>query len=215
MTDIYTPYMASTSDLEAAFRKESRLQPGEVRMLTRILQEAELLPKGRRGGWRQMPELTPVHCAIWLVGLAVTRRSGLRNVAGLRKRIERVLGLVNKRKPEETFGGFMTQLITDYADGRFPELFMPLRILIINDDTNPAAEFAFSDPTREGKDDEYGEVIFVAPEYLAKSKDEIVGQKGTEFADAFVIGAEVLFTFREVFAPERESVGNDGGATAE
>ena len=191
--------MATTSDLEAAFRKESRLKPGEVRMLTRILQDAELLPKGRRGGWRNMPELTPVHCAIWLVGLAVTRRSGLRNVAGLRKRIERVLGLVNKVEPEETFGGFMTQLITDYADGRFHDDFMPLRILIVNDDTRPTAEVAFSNPKRQGKADEYGEVIFVAPEYLAKSEDEIVGQKGTAFADAFVIGAEVLFTFREVF----------------
>ena len=111
--------MATTSDLEAAFRKESRLKPGEVRMLTRILQDAELLPKGRRGGWRNMPELTPVHCAIWLVGLAVTRRSGLRNVAGLRKRIERVLGLVNKREPKTKFGGFLAKLVTDYADARF------------------------------------------------------------------------------------------------
>ena len=204
--------MATTSDLEAAFRKESRLKPGEVRMLTRILQDAELLPKGRRGGWRNMPELTTEHCAIWLVGLAVTRRSGLRNVAGLRKRIERVLGLVNKMEPEETFGGFMAHLITDYADDRYHERFLPLRILIVNDDTNPTAEVAFSDPTRQGKDDEYYEIIFVAPEYLAKSKDEILSQKGTAFADAFVIGAEVLFTFREVFGSEGKSVDNDGGA---
>ncbi len=203
--------MATTSDLEAAFRKEPRLKPGEVRMLTRILQDAELLPKGRRGGWRQMPELTPVHCAIWLVGLAVTRRAGLRNVVGLRKRVEQVLGLVNKVEPETTFGGFLTQLITDYVDARFHDQFMPHRILVINDDTNPTAEVVFSDPTRRGKDDEFGELIFCAPEYLAKSEDEIVDQKGTAFADAFVIGAEVLFTFREVFAPERESVDTDGG----
>ena len=179
--------------------------------MTRILQDAELLPKGRRGDWRQMPELTAVHCAIWLVGLAVTRRAGLRNVAGLRKRVERVLGLVNKVDRETTFGGFLARLITDYVDARFHERFMPIRILIVNDDTNPIAEVAFSDPTRRDKDDEYGEIIFVAPEYLAKSADEIVGQKGTEFADAFVIGAEVLFIFREVFAPEGKSVDNDGG----
>ncbi len=207
--------MATTSDLEAAFRKEPRLRSGEVRQLTRILQDAELLPKGRRGGWRQMPELTPVHCAIWLVGLAVTRRAGLRNVAGLRKRIERVLGLVNKVKPEDTFGGFLEQLITDYVGGRFNGRFMPMRILIVNDDTDPAAEVLFSDSTRLGKDDEYGELIFVTPEYLAKSADELVDQKGTKFADAFVIGAEVLFTFHEVFAPEGELVDNDGGATSE
>ncbi len=157
-----------------------------------------------------MPELTAEHCAIWLVGLAVTRRAGLRNVAGLRKRIERVLGLVNKVEPEITFGSFLARLITDYVDGRFHERFLPLRILIVNDDTNPTAEVAFSDPTRRGKGNEFGEILFGAPEYLAKSADEIVGQKGIEFADAFVIGAEVLFTFREVFEPEGESVDNDG-----
>ena len=54
-----------------------------------------------------------------------------------------------------------------------------------------------------------------ATEYLAKYVAAICGQKGSAFADDFVIGAEILFTFRVVVAPAGELVDNDGGATAE
>ncbi len=88
--------MASVKDLENVFGREERLTPGAVRQLTRLLQEGDILPRARQGVSRgPLPELTARHCAAWLVGLAVTRRAGLRrNVGDAAARVKRFLELV-------------------------------------------------------------------------------------------------------------------------
>ena len=200
--------MATVKDLERVFNAEPRLTPGTVRMVTRLLQDGGILPKVRQGKGRgPLPQIDGRHCAAWLVGLAVTRRSGLRNVADATERVKRVMGLVDRADDFPTFGETLAGQIVYYINGEWDENVVPLRILIVNDETAPWAEITFSIKELKGKPDEFTEVIFVTPEQRAKTKKEIIAearQEHTEFSDAFVIGAEVLFNFRDVFDREEE-----------
>ncbi len=194
--------MTSVKDLEAVFGAEPRLTKGEVRYVTRILQDGGILPKTTRGAWRNMPELTVQHCAAWLIGLAVTRRSGLRSVSAAADRVKRFMGLVSYQDPSLKFGDLLAKLIADYVNGEWSDDWLPLRFLIVNDDAEPRAELAYVDKTSE----EFSDFVFVTPKVLAKTEKEFVSQIHTEFADAFVIGAEVLCLFREVFDREETAV---------
>ncbi len=193
--------MASVKDLEAVFAAEPRLTPGAVRQLTRLLQEGDLLPRTKRGASRgPLPELTPQHCAAWLVGLAVTRRSGARrNIKEAVRRINQVLGLVaGGIQPRLSFGDLLAKLIADYVNEQWSDEWRPLRLTFINDPVEPTVELKMAVNDEDGVE-KFEEQTFVTPEYLEKTKQEITAQDWTEFSDAFVIGAEVLFLFQKVF----------------
>lgn len=192
--------MASVKDLEAVFGAEPRLTPGAVRQLTRVLQEGGLLPRAKRGSRGPLPELTPQHCAAWLVGLAVTRRSGARrNIKEAVRRINQVLGLVaGGVQPRLSFGDLLAKLIVDYVNQQWSDEWRPLRLTFINDPMEPTVELKLAVVDADGAE-QFEEQVFVTREYLKKTKKEIVGQDWTEFSDAFVIGAEVLFLFHKVF----------------
>lgn len=192
--------MASVKDLEAVFGAEPRLTPGAVRQLTRVLQEGGLLPRAKHGSRGPLPELTPQHCAAWLVGLAVTRRSGARrNIKEAVRRINQVLGLVaGGVQPRLSFGDLLAKLIVDYVNQQWSDEWRPLRLTFINDPMEPTVELKLAVVDGDGAE-QFEEQVFVTREYLKKTKKEIVGQDWTEFSDAFVIGAEVLFLFHKVF----------------
>lgn len=69
--------MATVVDLIRTLEATSGMGEEEIRFAVRIAQDVGVLPKAKRGGWRDMPALTPGHVADFLMLLAGTR--GARN----------------------------------------------------------------------------------------------------------------------------------------
>ena len=195
--------MATLKDLERVFNAEPRLTPGTVRMITRLLQDGGILPKVRRGfGRGPQPQITAEHCAAWLVGLAVTRRSGLRNVADATERVKRVMKLVSPVLKPATFGENLAGLIQNYIDGTHHEKRIVHRILIANDEVSPWAEFLVSVREQEEDEPDFKDAIFREPKAWAEMEESDGSRKPIQFTDAFVINSEVFWRFREIFKQE-------------
>ena len=191
--------MASVKDLEIVFGQEERLTPGAVRQLTRLLQDGGILPKAKRGASRgPLPELTAYHCAAWLVGLAVTRRAGLRrNVDAAAARVKRFLELVQWMGDGRCFGDVLEEHIEMHISGGIWPGFTPDRITFLNDDTLPRVEILMRGDPREDKG--YQVLSFVTPEEKREASERYPKLGHTDFTDAFIIDATVLSRFHEVF----------------
>ena len=101
---------------------------------------------------------------------------------------------------------FLADQISFFVNDGWSNVFRPLRFHIINDEAEPWVEVSFYFPGQNGEADEFpSHLVFVTPEERAKTNEGIISQEQhTEFSDSFVIGAEVLFNFREVFDREEE-----------
>ena len=84
--------MATTKDLSNLIDRV--MGEGQGPFLVRICQDAGLLPKAKRGGWRSMAQLTPDHVADFIIAVAGTRASGKRNANGAKRAIEMFASLV-------------------------------------------------------------------------------------------------------------------------
>jgi hypothetical protein len=79
--------MATTKDLSELIDRE--MGRGQGPFLIRICQDAGLLPKAKRGGWRSMEQLTAEQLAGFVIAVAGTRAAGARNANGARAAVER------------------------------------------------------------------------------------------------------------------------------
>ena len=68
--------MGTTKDLSNFLDEE--MGKGQGPFLVRTFQDADILPRVKRGGYRSMVHLTPEHLADVVIALAVTRQSGQR-----------------------------------------------------------------------------------------------------------------------------------------
>ncbi len=138
--------MATTKDLSNLIDRE--MGKGQGPFLVRICQDAGLLPKAKRGGWRSMEQLTAEQLADFVIAVAGTRAVGERNANGARAAIERFAALACDWEDWEDGRGVRT-LREDIAyflgKSRYKleieaDSFSPLWILFINDSRGPWAE---------------------------------------------------------------------------
>ncbi len=101
--------MATTKDLSELIDRE--MGEGQGPFLVRICQDAGLLPKVKRGGWRSMEQLTPEQLADFVIAIAGTRAVGKRNANGARAAVERFAGLVNVRSGRKTLRDTLAALL--------------------------------------------------------------------------------------------------------
>lgn len=88
--------MASVIDLYTKLAEDPHLDFGTLRHVSREMQRAGILPKGRRGGGRGSPRITPQHCALFLLGLA-----GTSNWGDAGKTAKKMAKLVRRKYGEE------------------------------------------------------------------------------------------------------------------
>ncbi len=126
--------MATTKDLSALIDRE--MGKGQGPFLVRICQDARLLPKVRRGGWRSMKELTPERLADFVIAIAGTRAVGERNANGARAAVERFAGLVNVRSGKKTLRDTLAALLQN----GMPNDVSRLSVLFVNHPDRPEVE---------------------------------------------------------------------------
>ena len=105
--------MATVRDLYTKVSEETALEFEECRHLCRMMQQAGLLPKGRRGGWKDAPHVSAGDCAYFLLALAGTRNARTRTEKGVIESVERLGSLV-------------------WRDGRYRETLLERLTLILN-----------------------------------------------------------------------------------
>ena len=79
--------MATTKDLSKLMDRE--MGKGQGPFLVRIFQDADILPRVKRGGFRAMEHLTPEHLADVVMALAATRPAGQRTWQAAKAGVER------------------------------------------------------------------------------------------------------------------------------
>ena len=133
--------MATTKDLSNLIDQE--MGKGQGPFLVRICQDAGLLPKVKRGGWRTMKQLTAEHLADFVIAVAGTRAVGERNANGARVAVERFAPLIcgeeglDARTLREDIADFLTQYRDNLEIGGG---YFLVWILFINDSLMPEAE---------------------------------------------------------------------------
>lgn len=105
--------MASVIDLYTRLAEDPHLDFGMLRHVSREMQRDGILPKGRRGGGRGSPRITPQHCALFLLGLA-----GTSNWGDAGKTAKKLANLVRREYGEEktTLLHDLVQTIQDHRD---------------------------------------------------------------------------------------------------
>lgn len=83
--------MATTKDLSELLDRE--MGKGQGPFLVRTFQDADILPRVRRGGFRAMVKLTPEHLADVVMALAATRQAGQRTWKAAKAGVERLAPL--------------------------------------------------------------------------------------------------------------------------
>ena len=175
--------MATTKNLSELIDRE--MGKGQGPFLVRICQDAGLLPKAKRGGWRSMEQLTVDHLADFIIAMAGTRAVGERNANSARAAVERFAPLTMDWRGEHgvrTLREDIANFLGQYRDkqeivgGRDFEW-----ILFINDERHPEVEIRLS----ASDEDEHG----VAPNY---GNPETEGQK-SKVREAVVIEGSLLF----------------------
>ena len=134
--------MATVRDLYTKVSEETTLEFEECRHLCRTMQQAGLLPKGRRGGWKDAPEITHADCARFMVALAVTRTSGSRTVERVRERVENFSALIWRDPPgyRETLLERLVMIVQYEMD---LTSISPMRIAFWDDDVWPTVEMEY------------------------------------------------------------------------
>ena len=132
--------MATTKDLAKLIDRE--MAPGQGPFLVRICQDAGLLPKVKRGGWRAMEQLTAEHLADFVIAVAGTRAVGERNANGARTAFERFSPLTCEwEKGRHTLREDLSNFLGQYRDKlEIGDGYSFSRMLFINDSQDPKAE---------------------------------------------------------------------------
>lgn len=134
--------MSTTKDLSQLIDRE--MGKGQGPFLIRICQDAGLLPKVKRGGWRAMEDLTAEHLADFVIVVAGTRAAGERNVMGARTAVERFAALTCDWEDERgvrTLRDDIADFLGQYRDRlQIGDGYHALRILFVSDERDPEVE---------------------------------------------------------------------------
>ena len=137
--------MATTTDLSKLLDRE--MGKGQGPFLVRIFQDAEILPRGKRGGFRNMVHLTPEHLADVVMALAATRGAGKRTWQAAKAGVERFAPLESHWGRERGFPTVREGLaffLEQYRDKDVIGDDYDFNWALFIDDVNqPAAEFRF------------------------------------------------------------------------
>ena len=126
--------MATTKDLSKLIDRE--MGKGQGPFLVRIFQDAAILPRVKRGGFRAMEHLTPEHLADVVIAIAGTRAVGARNANGARVAIERFAGLADATSGKKTLRDTLAALVRNgMADDA-----VVLWVLFVNHPDRPEVE---------------------------------------------------------------------------
>lgn len=137
--------MATTSDLSKLLDRE--MGKGQGPFLVRIFQDAEILPRVKRGGFRKMEHLTPEHLADVVMAVAATRPAGQRTWQAAKAGVERFAALqmhfegeMGVRSLHEDLVFFLEQVRDKDVIG---EEYKIIWILFIDDANKPEVELRF------------------------------------------------------------------------
>ena len=191
--------MATVRDLYTKVSEETALDFEECRHLCRTMQQAGLLAKGRRGGWKDAPEITHADCARFMVALAATRTSGSRTVEGVRESVEKFSALIWRDPPgyRETLLERLVMILQYEMD--FSSV-SPGRIAFWDDDVWPTVELDYG-PWKVG--DRWWAIpdqVFERPGRRWTKKDETALDTG-QFAAGFKFGPRMLLILRFLLTP--------------
>ena len=127
--------MTSLKEFEQRFSEATGEEPGTVRYSARRLQEADLIPTGKRGGLNS-PELTPEHGAMFALGFYGAKATPKRTA-----QITQGFSTIQREKDGPTLLEDMAELIRCYAgqEGRFSDIRIQ-RILFITWEDWPEVE---------------------------------------------------------------------------
>ncbi len=176
--------MATTKDLSKLIDRE--MGKGQGPFLVRICQDAGLLPKAKRGGWRSMEQLTPEHLADFVIAVAGTRAVGERNANGARTAIERFSPLTCDWETERgvrTLREDIAYFLGQYRDNLEIGKGFFFSLLFINDSKLPEAEIQLN-PYEAGQPRQV--LNYINPE----TEDE-----ASPVREAVVIGSHLLLEF--------------------
>ena len=137
--------MGTTKDLSDLIDRE--MGKGQGPFLVRIFQDADILPRVKRGGWRAMEHLTPEHLADVLMALAATRPAGQRSWRAAKAGVERFATLQCDWEGEKGVRSLRQDLVfflEQYRDKDvIGEDYECTWILFIDDVNKPEAEIRF------------------------------------------------------------------------
>lgn len=155
--------MATTKDLSKLL--DCEMGKGQGPFLVRIFQDAGILPRVKRGGFRKMEHLTPEHLADVVMAVAATRQAGQRTWQAAKVGVERFATLESHWGRGRGFPSLreaLAFLIGQYRDkGVIGEDRLFSWALFIDDVDQPAAEFRFFQDVEE--DPEQDAVYFFDP----------------------------------------------------
>ena len=137
--------MSTTKDLSELLDRE--MGKGQGPFLVRVFQDAEILPRVKRGGWRKMENLTPAHLADVVMALAATRPAGQRNARSAKAAVERFATLTCDWEGEKGVRSLREDLVfflEQYRDkGAVGDDYECTWILFVDDANKPEAEIRF------------------------------------------------------------------------
>ena len=171
--------VANIATLTDCLKKFGGLGDGEVIHLIRMAQDAGILPVGKRGGWRSLPEVTAEQIVGTLFVVAGTRLPGMRNKDDSKAMNIRLGGLVTIEPPPCLTGMILRNNLETIikAGGVFDGYTFP-RVLIFPNENSPEAEIWVT--PSDG-----GSMVY---HYCEPKKDMTADNSGA----AFVIGSRLI-----------------------
>ena len=134
--------MATTNDLKQLIDRE--MGKGQGPFLVRICQDAGLLPRVKRGGWRAMEDLTVERLADFVIAVAGTRPVGARNANGARAAVDMFAALTCEWEGERgvrTLRDDIAYFLGQYRDRlQIGDGYQLYRILFVSDEHDPEVE---------------------------------------------------------------------------
>ena len=180
--------MATTKDLANLI--DRKMGKGQGPFLVRICQDASLLPRVKRGGWRSMVHLTAEHLADFIIGVSGTRSAGERNAYAARAAVDRFANLVWAADSEKSLRADLAELIRNGT----PKDAMLLWILFVNHPTSPEVEMRFFSRKADSQN---------ARNYNDPKNDLAMG-----FTDAFMVYGDLIWGLQDLLTvPEKVEAG--------
>ena len=174
--------MATTKDLSELIDRE--MGKGQGPFLVRICQDADILPRVKRGGWRAMAELTPEHLADFIMALAGTRAAGERNARSARAGVDRFADLVMESHGKSTVREDLATVIR----GGVREDKIVRWMLFINHPTSPEVELRLYSETTDSQE--------------ARNYNNPGNELADRTADAFMIYGDLLRELSELLTAD-------------
>jgi hypothetical protein len=195
--------MPTVNDLENFFAARQPYHKGQVKLVRRILQEADLLPRGTRGSWRAMPAVTVEHAAWFLLGMASTNYP--KQAANAAKHFAKL-----QISPEHgTFFERVVELINHHRDSEAMEQAprMVWRLLFEHSPAWPAVEEDIAPNPLSSKFDNIKGETYAGNRYVPASDDADfnIDAENNSINGARTVPGDLILELAKLFSPLDES----------